>query len=75
MVEKLKEPEISEITFDYIVQRRDVDTNHHVNNLHYLDYAYEALPNDVYINNDFKNVEIMYKHEAKLGDNIIRSIW
>ena len=28
--------------------RRDIDTNRHVNNLHYLDYALEALPEEVY---------------------------
>lgn len=71
MIEKLKEPENSEVTFEYTIQRRDIDTNHHVNNLHYLEYAYEALPEDVFSDNDFKNVEIMYKHEAKYTDTII----
>jgi len=65
---KLKEPKNSELIMDYNVQRRDIDTNHHVNNLIYLDYAYEALPEDIYSNLNFSNVEIMYKHEAKLGD-------
>ncbi len=68
--EKLKEPENSELIMDYKIQRRDIDTNHHVNNLNYLDYAYEALPEDVFSNINFSNVEIMYKHEAKLGDTI-----
>ena len=68
--EKLKEPENSEFIMHYKIQRRDIDTNHHVNNLNYLDYAYEALPEDVFSNINFSNVEIMYKHEAKLGDII-----
>lgn len=68
--EKLKEPECSEFVMDYKVQRRDIDTNHHVNNLYYLDYAYEALPEEIYNNFKFSNVEIMYKHEAKLGDTV-----
>lgn len=69
-VEKLKEPENSIFSHEYIVQRRDIDTNHHVNNLNYLDYAYEALPENVFSNISFSNVEIMYKHEAKLGDTL-----
>lgn len=69
-VEKLKEPENSIFLHEYIVQRRDIDTNHHVNNLNYLDYAYETLPEDVFSNISFSNVEIMYKHEAKLGDTL-----
>lgn len=70
MVEKQKEPINSKLSFEYAIQRRDVDTNHHVNNLFYLDFAYEALPEEIVFNSDFKNVEIMYKHEAKLGEII-----
>ena len=70
MVEKLKEPENSSLVYEYKVCRRDIDTNHHVNNLNYLDFAYEALPEDVFNNSDFKNIEIMYKHEARLGDTL-----
>lgn len=69
--EKLKEPENSSFVLEYTIQRRDIDTNHHVNNLNYLDFAYEALPEDVYKNGSFNNVEIMYKHEAKLGDTLM----
>lgn len=68
--EKLKEPINSEFVLDYAVQRRDIDTNHHVNNLYYLDYAYEALPLDVFKNIDFSNVEIMYKHQATLANTL-----
>jgi len=68
MTEKLREPENSILSTEYKVCRRDIDTNHHVNNLNYLDFAYEAIPEDDFFNSDFKNVEIMYKHEARLGD-------
>lgn len=67
---KLSEPENSNQTFEYTIQRRDIDTNQHVNNTNYLDFAYEALPKDVYETCDFRNIEIMYKSEAKLGDTI-----
>lgn len=69
--ENLKEPENSEFVLEYKVERRDIDTNHHVNNLNYLDFAYEALPEDIYKNGELSNVEIMYKHEAKLGDILL----
>lgn len=70
IVEKLKEPENNKLIYEYTVERRDIDTNHHVNNLNYLDFAYEAIPADIFFHSDFKNVEIMYKHEAKLGDTL-----
>lgn len=64
LVEKLVEPIDSVYVSKYTVCKRDIDSNHHVNNLNYLDFAYEALPEI----KDFKNVEIMYKRESKLGD-------
>lgn len=64
--EKLQEPEGSKLIEKYTILKRDIDSNHHVNNLNYLDFAYEVLPK----NTEFKNVEIMYKNEARLGDTI-----
>ncbi len=70
MTEKLKEPTNSTLSCQIHVGKRDIDTNHHVNNLSYLAFAYEAIPNDIFFNSDFRNVEIMYKHEAKFNDNL-----
>ena len=68
--EKLKEPDNSELIYEYKIQQRDIDTNHHVNNINYLDYAYEAIPKEILYNLNFTDIEIMYKHEAKIGDVI-----
>ena len=68
--DKLKQPENSLLTFEYTVQRRDIDINNHMHNLCYLDLAYEALPKDIYENVSFDNVEIMYKSGAFLGDKL-----
>ena len=38
--------------------------------INYLDFAYEAIPEVDFLNTDFKNVEIMYKHEAKFGETL-----
>lgn len=53
------------LNFNYKVQRRDIDTNGHVNNLHYIDYAFESLPEEIYNNIEFNNIEILYKKEIK----------
>lgn len=63
--EKPSIPDNLSLTFKYIVQRRDIDTNGHVNNLHYIDYALEALPEEIYNANEFNNIEIHYKKEIK----------
>ncbi len=68
--EKIKEPENSSFAYEYTIQRRDIDTNSHVNNLCYLDFAYEALPDDVYYNINSSTTEIIYKKEIKYKDKI-----
>ncbi len=69
--DKLKEPATSLYSKTFSVQRRDIDTNNHVNNLCYLDYALETIPEDIYLNNEFSNIEIMYKKATKLGEDIL----
>ena len=63
---RLKEPENLQKIYEYTARRRDLDTNNHVNNKIYLEYAYDALPKDL----SFNNIEIYYKKQIKLGDII-----
>lgn len=68
---KVSIPDSFDSSFEYIIQRRDIDTNHHVNNLYYIDFAYEALPDEVYNNCLFSNVEVFYKKEIKCKEKIV----
>ena len=68
--EKLKVPEDLKLNFNYEIQRRDIDTNGHVNNLNYIDFALETLCEKVYNNNTFHNLEVIYKKEIKLHEKI-----
>lgn len=69
-IEKLKEPDSYESSFQYTILRKDIDTNHHVNNLNYIHFALEALPSEVYNAIDFSSIEVMYKKQCLLGDTI-----
>lgn len=69
-LDKLKEPESYKSSIIYKVCRRDIDIYHHVHNLYYLDLAYEALPQEVYNDDELNNIRIMYKKEIKLGDTV-----
>lgn len=62
-------PEGTPAAFETVVGRRDIDTNHHVNNLHYLDYAVEALPEEVYRNLP-ATVDIVFRRQILLGTSI-----
>lgn len=68
--EKIKEPQTQKLNFNYTIQRRDIDTNNHVNNLNYIDYALETLNENIYNNTTFHNLEIIYKKEIKQNENI-----
>jgi len=65
-IEKLKEPKDLEKNFTYIVQKRDIDTNNHMNNTIYLNVAENVLPENANIN----EVEILYKKECKLSETV-----
>ena len=69
-IEKLQEPEdyISEV--EYTVKKSDIDVNNHMHNLNYLELANEALPEDVYNEQELNNVRINYKKEIKLGETV-----
>lgn len=69
--EKIREPQNYELETKYEVKRADIDVNNHMHNLNYLILANEALPEDIYRNNQFNNVRITYKKEIKLGETVI----
>ena len=62
------DPEAVE-TFSHVIGRRDIDTNLHVNNLHYLDYALEALPEEVW-QSPPPLLEVLYRKQLRLGTAI-----
>lgn len=67
---KLKEPSNYTNILEYKIQRSDIDVNQHMNNLNYLKLAYEALPEDVFLDEELNHLRIMYKHQIKLGDYV-----
>ena len=66
-IDKLYEPSNHETSMQLKIRRTDIDLNRHVNNLNYLDIAYEILPLEVY-NQDIKNIRITYKHQTEPGE-------
>ena len=62
-------PEDAPVVFRTVAGRRDIDTNFHVNNIRYLDYAVEALPEEVYRNLP-DTVDIVFRRQILLGTPI-----
>lgn len=63
---RLRAPKQYDDSGKCVVCRRDIDTNNHVNNIHYIDFALDALPQDLVVN----ELRISYKKAAVLGDEI-----
>ena len=56
-------------TYTHTVERRDLDTYRHVNNLRYLDYALESLPQEIYDAHP-ATVDIVYRKQILPGTEI-----
>ncbi len=67
---KFEVPEAFSREIELTPRRNDIDFNHHVHNLVYLDYAMEALPEEVYRAHNFSTIRITYKSAVKEGEKI-----
>ena len=53
---------------EMLVTRRDTDTNSHVNNLRYIEWAFDEIPADMYDTHTPRVVKASYKKECVTGD-------
>ena len=67
---KIEIPESFEKEITLRPRRNDIDFNHHVHNLVYVDYAMEVLPEEIFQNHDFKKIRITYKNAVKEGEEL-----
>ena len=70
-LDRIPVPEVFEAETAIHPRRNDIDFNHHVHNLVYMDYAMEVLPEEVYQSHQFRNVRITYKNAVKEGETIV----
>lgn len=63
---RIKDNDIVEIEKEFKICKRDIDTNHHMNNARYMDYIAEVLPDDL----DVKQFECSYKKQIKYLEKI-----
>jgi len=50
------------------VQKTDIDTNNHVNNVRYIEWALQSLPDDFISTHAVTSLRAHYKKELQLGD-------
>lgn len=65
----IKMPQSLKSVKEIVVEKRDLDSNFHVNNVKYVEFAAELLPD----NEEIEEFEVFYRHAAKLGDKLVLS--
>lgn len=68
--EKLKKPETIDYQNDFYIRHSDIDTNKHVNNVRYVEWALETVPSDILDNYEIRNIKVLFEKETKYGDKI-----
>jgi medium-chain acyl-[acyl-carrier-protein] hydrolase len=65
--EKLEELSHADIEKEYKVRYSDIDTNRHVNNVKYVDWAIETVPLNTISDYCLTRIKVIYKKEAIYG--------
>ena len=68
---KIHQVERVDYTADFKVRFDDIDVNGHVNNMHYIVWALEALPKEYRDNHLLKTLDMVYKKEVQYGNEIL----
>ena len=58
----------------YQVRFMDIDSNHHVNNVHYFDWMLDTLDYDFLSKHTLKKINIQYKQEITYGDIVTSNV-
>lgn len=69
-IKKLRSPEEFDGEKHFYVRYSDIDTNNHVNNVNYVAWAIESVPEEIMSNYKLSNVIVTYEKETYYGDMV-----
>ena len=72
-LDKLERVETMDYSKEFSIRYSDIDSNNHVNNVKYLEWAMETVPPEVVNNYDLKRVKVTFEKECKYGQTISAS--
>lgn len=58
---------------NFKVRYGDIDSNMHVNNVRYVEWALESLPLDIVLNYELKDLSVIFEKECRYGVEILSS--
>ena len=72
-MEKLERIEQEDYCVDFKIRYSDIDSNNHVNNVKYIEWAIEAVPVEVVKDYTIKRIKVTFEKESKYGETISSS--
>ena len=55
---------------EFQIRYKDIDSNGHVNNVNYVDWAIESVPLDVIKNFEIRRVKVVFEKETRYGQSV-----
>lgn len=55
---------------ELVVRRSETDTNGHANNVRYIEWALDEIPDYIYINYRAEEIRVLYRKECRYGDKV-----
>ena len=59
-----------DVTREFHVRKSDIDVNRHVNNIRYVDWSFDALPEDIALGATLRRLRIHYRKEVHYGEEV-----
>ncbi|WP_294154129.1 acyl-ACP thioesterase domain-containing protein [uncultured Clostridium sp.] len=72
-MEKLERIEHEDYSVDFNIRYSDIDSNNHVNNVKYIEWAIESVPVDVVKDYIINRIKVTFEKESKYGEKISSS--
>jgi medium-chain acyl-[acyl-carrier-protein] hydrolase len=63
-------PERADVMREFHVRKSDIDVNRHVNNIRYVDWAFDALPDDIALGATLRRLRVHYRKEVHYGEEV-----
>lgn len=68
--EAIAEPVRADVKREFHVRKSDIDVNRHVNNIRYVDWAFDALPEEIALGAALRRLRIHYRKEVHYGEEV-----
>lgn len=72
-LEKLQPVQETQYTKNFNIRYADIDSNRHVNNVKYIEWAIEAVPMEVIEEYEVKRIKVTFEKECKYGETVSSS--